>query len=361
MTVSVRGTASGRADRREPFFAELVRRVGALGGVQAASAVNHLPMHGDHWHFPFFIEGSPPPRRGEEQGATFRIARPGYFATMRIPLVDGREFSEQDQRSRERVVLVNEAMARRRWPGASAIGRRLSVSDPARGAEWYTVIGVAREVRQGRWTEESSEEMYFPHLDLGADSTAASSLEWLLDPSYLTLVIRTRSDPAPLTPAVRALVRSMEPDAPVSGVITMERVVHEQFAAPRFYLLLFGAFAAVALVLAVVGVYGVMSYGVATRTREIGLRLALGATRGRAFGMVVRQGMRLSLIGTVVGLLAALMLTRYLATLLYRVPPIDVPTFTVVAILLSLVALAASAIPARRATRIDPMVALRGE
>jgi putative ABC transport system permease protein len=234
------------------------------------------------------------------------------------------------------------------------------VDDPAKKAEWFIVVGVAKDARQGAWAEPGLAEMYFPYLATSS-ATEPGSLLSFLDPKYMTLVMRTTGDPVALAKPLEGVVREMERDAPVADVITMDQAVSAQFAAPRFYLLLMGVFAGVAVLLAAVGVYGVISYSVARRTREIGVRLALGAHRGKVFGLIVRQGMRLAVIGGAVGLVGALLVTRFLRTLLFGVQPTDPATFVLGTVILGIVALAACAIPARRAAGVEPATVLRGE
>jgi putative ABC transport system permease protein len=362
MTVSLKGTKQAKpVERRAAFFDDLTRQIRALPGVEHASVINHLPMFGDHWNFPFTVEGQPKPRPDEAAFASFRIVRPGYFQTMRIPIVAGRDFTAADEAQHAHVVVINESMARRRWPNGNPIGRRITVDDPATGPEWFSVIGVVEEVRQGSLTEGSREEMYFPYLPSPSEGTVPLRLTNFLSPIYMTLVIRTASDPTTTVRAVESIVRSMDRDAPVSNVTTMEQVMHDEFAQPRFYLLLFGAFAAVALTLAVVGVYGVISYSVARRTREIGLRVALGSPPSGPFRLVVGQGMQLAVIGIAIGVGVTLMVTRYLRTVLFGVEPTDPLTLVSVVLLLGATALAACCVPAWRASKVDPMVALRGE
>jgi putative ABC transport system permease protein len=361
MTVSLKGTKQAPAERRAAFFEGLTRQVRALPGVDHASTINHLPMFGDHWNFPFTVEGQPKPRADEQAFASFRIVRPGYFRTMRIPMLAGRDFTPVDEAAGAHVVVINESMARRRWPNGSPIGRRITVDDQTTGADWFTVVGIVKEVRQGSLTEGSREEMYFPYLPSPNEGTVPLRLVNFLSPIYMTLVVRTASDPASTVGAVESIVRSMERDAPVSNVTTMEQVVRQEFAQPRFYLLLFGAFATVALTLAVVGVYGVISYSVARRTREIGLRVALGAPPSGPFRLVVNQGMKLAVVGISVGLAVTLGVTRYLRAVLFGVEPTDPPTLLSAVLLLGVTALAACCVPAWRASKVDPMVALRAE
>jgi putative ABC transport system permease protein len=248
-------------------------------------------------------------------------------------------------------------MAERHWPGESPLGRRLSVDNPATRPVWFTVVGVVKDSRQSGWVEDMRDEMYFPHFAAEGRGSVIS----FLNPVSMTLVIRSALPPRELLPAVRAAVQSLDRDAPVSDVITLEQAVEEQFAAPRFYLSLMGGFALLALILAAVGIYGVMSYSVARRSHEIGIRLALGADRRDAFRLVVGQGLRLAALGGVAGVIGALALSRFIQSLLFGVGPSDPLTFAAVAVLLTLVALVAAAIPARRAARVNPIVALRSE
>jgi putative ABC transport system permease protein len=362
MTVSLKGTKQATPTRRRAaFFDELEREVRAIPGVEDASAINHLPLHGDHWHFPFAFEGRPRPRKDEPASASFRVIRPGYFRTMRIPLVAGRDFTADEVTGGAHVAIINESMARRWWPNESSIGRRITVDDPASGADWFTIVGVVKEVRQGSLTEGSSEEMYFPYIPGSGERSLPLRLVNFLSPVYMTLVVRTTSDPLAAVAAVESIVRSKERDAAISNVTTMEQVIRDEFAQPRFYLLLFGSFATVALMLAVVGVYGVISYSVARRTREIGLRVALGAPPTGTFRLVVSQGMQLAVAGIVIGLALALGVTRYLRVVLFGVEPTDPVTLASAVVVLGITALAACCVPAWRAARVDPMVVLRGE
>jgi putative ABC transport system permease protein len=362
MMVSLKGTKQATpVERRATFFDDLVQQVRAVPGVEDASVINHLPMHGDHWRFPYTVEARPALRSDAPTSASFRIVRPGYFRTMRIPIILGRDFTDEELAGRAHVVVVNESMARRRWPNESPIGQRISVDDPTSGADWYSVIGVVKEVRQGSLTEGSSEEMYFPYLPAPNEGQIPLRLANFLSPVTMTLVVRTASDPAPLIAMVDAVVHMMERDAPVSDVTTMSQVVAREFGPPRFYLLVFGTFGAVALTLAVVGVYGVISYSVARRTREIGLRVALGAPPSGPFRLVVGQGMQLAVLGIGIGLVIALMVTRYLRSVLFGVEPTDPMTLGAAVVLLAGTALAACCVPAWRASRVDPVVVLRAE
>jgi putative ABC transport system permease protein len=350
MVVSVAGSPEADAGRREVFYRQLLDRVRALPGVEAAGGINHLPLAGDLWGWSFTIAGRPKPNPGEAPGAVYRIIMPGYLETMRLPVLRGRGISERDDSGAPGVVLINERAAARYWPGEDPLGKQISFD----GHNWITIAGIVKNAKQGDWADEVEPEVYLPALQNRA---------FLEDPgvhfAYLTLVARTVGDPAALAPALKQAVWSFDRNLPVSEVLTMDRVVADATAAPRFEMLLLGVFATIALVLAAVGIYGVMSYSVARRTQEIGIRVSLGATRRDVLAMVVRQAMALVLAGAAVGLAGSLMLARLMSGMLYGVRPADPLTFAVVALLLAAVALAAAAIPALRATRIDPLVALR--
>ncbi|MDF1506134.1 ABC transporter permease, partial [Roseisolibacter sp. H3M3-2] len=358
MVISLRGTPADAPARRAPFFAQVAERVRALPGVEGAGFTNHLPLHGDTWRFGFLVEGRPAPRRDEAPSAVFRLVRPGYFRAMRLPVLAGRDVTAADEARGARVVVVNERLARRHWPGASALGRRIALGDDPATADWFTVVGVVRNVQQGDWSQPTTEEMYFPVVAPAAGDTAARAAG-VLNPSAMTLVVRTAGDPRAAAARVEAVVHALDRDVPVADVITLEDAVAERVTQPRFYVVLLGAFAALAVVLAAVGVYGVIAYSVARRTREIGIRLALGAAPGAPFRLVVGEGMRMALGGGAVGLAAALVATRWLRSLLFGVAPTDPATFGAAALVLAAVALAACSVPAWRASRVSPMAALR--
>jgi putative ABC transport system permease protein len=353
--VSVTGTGSAAGPRRAQFFQQVVAGVRALPGVEAASAINHLPLVGDVWRFGFAIEGRAPVRREDRPSATFRVVLPGYFETMRIARVGGRDFTDRDTRDAPPVVIVNELMARRHWPGRSPIGERLATGDLDHPT-WSTVVGVVATVKQTTWRAAADEEMYFPYLQtrLYLESTRSFA-------SYLSLVARTAPGMPPPYAGIEAAARALEPGAVVSNPTTVERAIAGEFVAPRFYMLLVGVFATVAVVLAAVGIYGVMSHAVASRTREIGVRVALGASAREIVSLVTSSGLRLAIVGSLVGVAGAVASARYLQTLLFGVEPTDPATLAAVALALVGVACAACYIPARRALAVDPMTAVRSE
>jgi len=361
LTVSLRGTAHADPARRSAFFGSLVEQVRALPGVTAVGATNHLPISGDNWNFPYAVDGRPFPRPGESPQALFRLTRPGYFNAMRIPIVRGRDFVPADEAHAAHVTIINEAMARGIFPGEDPIGKRLSVDDPLQHADWFTIVGIAHDITQNRLTNAPAAEMYYPYLRDTSVADDAPVLAAMLHPIEMMFVVRTSGDPLALSRPVQDVVHGLDQGAAVSGVATMDQVVASQFTAPTFYLLLLGSFAGVAVVLAAVGVYGVLSYSAARRTHEMGVRVALGAGPSEPFRLIAREGMLLALLGGSLGLAAALALTRYLRTLLYGVEPTDPWMFALAAVVLGLVALIACWFPARRASRVDPMTALRCE
>jgi putative ABC transport system permease protein len=354
--VSVTGSPAAAPGRRLAFYRDVLERVRAAPGVVSAGAINHLPLAGDVWGWPFAVEGRPRPAVGESPTATFRVVLPGYFEAMKLALVRGRDFTDRDALGAPGVVIVNEWMARRHWPGEDPIGRRITFDDLDKDPQWITVVGVARDAARSDWAAPPEEEMYLPLLQ---------SKGYLESPAphytYVTVVARTRSEPAALVPALREAVRSADRSVTLSEVQTMDEVVTRSTASPRFYLLLLGSFAAVALALAAIGIYGVMSYSVARRNTEIGIRMALGARRGDVLRLVMGEAVGVVAIGGSIGLAVALLLTRLMAGLLYGVDAADPVTFAAVGAVLTIVALVATYVPARRATRVDPLSALRAE
>ena len=356
MVVGVAGTEQASGGHTGNFYQEVLQKVAAVPGVQSVSGINHLPLAGDEWGFPFHIEGRPPEPPGKDLVATYRAVFPGYFRTMRIPILHGRDVTDADNLRAPGVVVINDYLARRYWPGEDAIGKRITFDDPAKNPSWLTVVGVTKNTARGNWTSPPEEEVFLPYLQNRAYLDAPSPPF-----AYLTLVVRTGLDPVALAPAIRGAIHSLDANIPLSEIQTMDHVVAEATGQSRFYLILMGAFATVALVLAGVGIYGVMSYSVSRRTHEIGVRMALGAQGRDVLRLVVFQGIIQALAGVTVGLVGALALSRLMGGLLYGTQPTDPATFAAVVVVLSGVAIAASYIPARRAAKVDPMVALRYE
>jgi predicted permease len=361
MVVSVAGSKEADPGRRSIFYHQLLERVRSLPGVQAAGAINHLPLAGDLWGWTFAVEGRPKPRPGESPSAVYRMVTPGYFAAMRLPIIRGRDVSKDDGATAPGVVIINERAANAYWPGEDPIGKRISFDDDrANPPTWLTIIGIAKNAKQGDWTAAPDPEVYLAALQ-NHDFLGDSGSDIASHVAYITLVARTIGDPAAVAPAMKQAAWSFDRNLAIAQVLTMDEVVAETNAQPRFEMLLLTIFAAIALVLAAVGVYGVISYSASQRTHEIGVRMSLGASRGDVLLLVVRQGMWLAFAGCVAGLAGALLLSRLMAKLLFGVQPTDPATFVAVASGLGLVALLACYIPARRAMRIDPMVALRYE
>lgn len=357
MEVSVNGSREESFGAREAFYRQLLRQVRSMPGVVSAGGINHLPLAGDLWGWVFMIEGRPRPRPGDFPMAVYRIAMPGYFETMRIPLKQGRLIAESDDSRSPGVAVINQRAASEYFPGQDPIGKRITfdTGDTANPV-WLTVVGVTANVKQLDWSAEPFAEVYLAALQ-HPDFLGKGDPHF----SYLTLVVRTDNNPASYAAALRQTVWSIDRNLPISEVHTMESVVDDATAEPRFEMLLLSVFAGVALVLAAVGIYGVMSYAVARRTREIGIRMSLGATRSDVLRMVMRNGMGQALSGSLIGIAGALLLSRFMANLLYGVKPTDTLTFSLVIIVLGSAAMLASFIPARRATRIEPVTALRNE
>jgi predicted permease len=341
-----------RAKYAEPerilgFFRELQRRLEALPGVQSVAASSLVPLAEGNWTASFFAEGQEPSPGKTLPLASIRAVTPGYFRTMGIPLLQGRDFTDRDESGSERVAAVDRAAARRLWPGEDPIGKRITFSDQPKDAVWLTIAGVVGNVKDLALDREPMIHVYLPH----GRSPQRS----------MFLALRTRTDAAGFLPAVREQVRAMDPDQPIFAVRTMESYVDDALAQPRLRFSLISIFASVTLLLASLGVYAVISYSVTRRTQEIGIRMTLGARRADVVSLIVRQGMPLVLLGAAVGVAAAGLLTRVLGSLLYGVGARDPATFAGVSLLLVLVASAACYLPARRAAAVDPMTALRCE
>ncbi len=342
--------AAGYAEdaRIADFYGRLLERMRALPGVRSAGAVNALPLSGGDFLITFDVEGRPAARPGEETAMQVRVATPDYFRAMGIPLLRGRGFMAHDRTGAPPVVLLSETAVQRWFPGEDPIGKRIKVGwtryEVSTGGE---VIGIVGDVKLMGLDQGSEPEIYLAHAQAPVGSVA--------------VVVRSARDPLSLAAAVRREVAALDPSLPVAKVRTIAQLVSGSVSQPRFTMLLLALFAGAALVLAAVGIFGVMANGVARRTREIGIRMALGADRGAVLRGILAEALGLSLFGVVLGLTGALALTRLMAGLLFGVAPADPPTFAAVAATLVAVALLASWLPARVATRVDPVVALRTE
>jgi putative ABC transport system permease protein len=329
--------------RQVAFYDDVLREMEGLPGVRSAAAGVTLPIGGDDFAAGVVVEGRPAPAPGQEPRAGFQVVTPGYFHTMGIPILEGRDFREGDTRDAAAVVLVNRSFARQHWPDGRALGRRIRIGGASPG--WMTVVGVVGDIRHLGPASPPRPEFYRPHTQ---------------NPfSFMAFVVRTHGEPTGLVPSIRSAVASLDPTQPISRVNTMDGHLAAALSRPRFMSTLVAAFGGLALALAVVGIYGVMAYAVAQRTREIAIRSALGARASDVVGMILSKALWLAGIGIACGLAGALGVSRLLAGLLFGVTPTDALTYAAVALILGAVALLAAAIPAGRAAHIDGVSILR--
>jgi predicted permease len=339
-------------DRVVRFFEQLLDGVRASPGIVSAGAVAGLPLQAQRGDWDFYLEGETPGPHGSDRPTDWQVVTPGYFETMGVRLVGGRFLSARDRADSPSVVLINETLARTFFANRNPIGRQIRMSGDDR--PWMTIVGVVADVRQDGLDARPQAEVYMPHSQFTPfwrDTTLRT----------FTITVKTVGDPAQAAPTVRQQVRALDPDLPVSTVITMEDVVARSVAERRLHMLLLATFALIAVILAVVGTYGVLAYQITERTREFGVRMALGAKAGDILRMVIRQGMMPALAGVVIGLAGATLVTRLLTSLLFETEPLDPTTFAATAALVLTAALIACCLPARRATQVDPSTALRVE
>ncbi len=334
------------APRKRAFYHDVIARVAALPGVEAAGAIHLLPLSGNNWNPGLRVEDHPLPEGTSLPSVDWRLVTPDYFRAMGIPLLKGRLFTTSDNEDAPGVALINESLARRYWPNEDPVGKRLR-SGFEQG-KWVSIIGVVGGIKHHGLDNDTVIEMYRPY-------------DQAPFPSSMTVMARTTHDPAALAAAIRSAVWSVDRDVPVDSVQPMSQVVSQSLAPRRATMLLLVILAAVALMLGIVGIYGVMAYTVSQRTHEIGIRMALGAQTGEVLKLVIKQGMALSLSGVLIGLGGAFALTRAMKTLLFTVSATDPLTFAGVAALFACIALLACYLPARRAAKVDPMIALRYE
>ncbi|MFY9609352.1 MAG: ABC transporter permease [Blastocatellia bacterium] len=331
--------------QRISFYEQLAEKLRRLPGVQTVGLSSGLPLGNNGWQTSFRVDGQPEPEPGKTPLTEAVIASPEYFQAMGLIVLSGRNFSEQDVKDAPRVTLIDEEFARRYWPGEEAVGKRIRTGGDGPPV---TVVGVVRRVKMDGLNDDSNRvQSYYPFRQLPRGG--------------MIVVVKTATDSMSLVSGVREQVLAIDPDQPVFNVNTMEQLRSDSIAPDRLNLMLLASFAAVALILAGVGIYGVMAYSVTQRTHEIGIRMALGARPSDVLGMVIRQGMKLAVIGLAIGLAGAWIATRAMASLLFGVSATDPLTFAAISVFFFGVALGACFVPARRATRVDPMIALRYE
>ena len=346
MRLSVAGT-SYKGDRRAIFYRELLDRVRRMPGVKSAGIADNLPLSGGIGWGSISIEGYQPSAGQDVIQSDGRVAGVGYFETMAIPLIKGRFFDEHDTEDSQPVIVIDEHMASNYWPNANPIGGRIKFGRAESKNPWMTIVGVVGNVKQYDLESESRVTMYFPEAQAGGGT--------------MYLVARTSVPPLSLVPTIGSEVRSMDPNIPIFDAKTMDQRLSESLARRRFAMLALGVFAGFALLLAVIGIYGVISFSVAQRTSELGIRLALGAQQVDVLRLVLSDGFRLVLTGIACGVVLSFAVTRFLSSLLFGVRATDLFTFGALSVLLIVVSLLACYLPARRATKVDPLVALRYE
>ncbi|MCI0387438.1 MAG: ABC transporter permease [Acidobacteria bacterium] len=346
MRVSLPGRKYGNDRKRIDFFKGAIERMQALPGVEAAGAINFMPFAQPHAGTLVEFEGRPkaPPGQGAVTGVCVTDAK--YFRTMQIPLKRGRLYTEQEATEMRHVVVINEAFARKHFPNEDPLGKRVTIYMKDENLP-NEIIGIVGDSKHAGLDSEIEPMSYWPHPELAYP--------------YMNFIIRTKGDAAAMATSARSVIQALDPEQPVADVRTMESLLARSVARARFNTLLLTVFACVALLLALVGIYGVMAYAVEQRTHEIGIRMALGARGPDVLKMVVFQGLKLAVVGVAIGLLSSLLLTRLMGNMLYQVSATDPVTFTVIGLLLILIAVLACYVPARRAAKVDPMVALRYE
>ena len=334
---------------RATFYTAVLDHLRALPGVKSAGMVMNLPLSGASMNRGFHVEGRQEPKPDENITMDYQVVSPDYFSTLEVPIIRGRGLTNADTESSERVIVVNQTMARRYWPNEDPIGKRMAIGESSKDTSWRTIIGIVGDIRHASLSEAAG--------PCGFIAYRQDLESW----PRMAFVIKGNTDAVSLTSAVRRELIDIDPAQPVYGIEPLEKLLNTSVAQRRFVMLLVGSLAFIALVLAMIGVYGVSSFSVSERTHEIGIRMALGAKPRDVLVMVLGQGMRVALVGMAIGLGSALALTRLLASLLFEVSATDPRTFAMVAVLLGAVASLACYLPARRATKVDPLVALRYE
>jgi predicted permease len=346
-TLSLPHATYNKNEKTGLFCNRLAGNLRALPGVENAGLGSDLPWTGYDENAGFNIEGKKPPPHQEFHGR-YHMATPGYFEALGVPLVTGRFFSEGDRKDSLQVILINRAMAERYWPGESVIGKRITFDDNPKDKDWITVVGVVGNIKDQPNSAGAEPAYWWPELQSG----------WSND---MSVVIRAHADTQLLSDALRNEVHRLDPNLAVADVRLIDRIVDSSVSTPRFAVVMVGMFASLAILLAAIGTYGVISYSVSQRTSEFGVRMALGAPRSALMNLVLVHAMKLAGLGAVLGVLAALAVAPLLKSLIFGVSPADPATFGSVAAMVILVALLAGYVPARRATATDPMNALRAE
>ena len=335
------------ATKQIAFFQDVNRRVSALPGVQSAGLISSVPLSGGVYAGGFSIEGRTSASENEELVSDRRMISPDYFEALGVRLRSGRGFSAQDDQTSQGVAIISESLARRFIPGEEPLGKRIKLGGRDSTRPWLVIVGIIGDVHDRALESDARPCIYVPYPQFPTAS--------------MTVVVRGLSDPKPLISAIREEVWAVDKDQPVTDIKTMDQFVETSIASRKFNALLFAMFAGLALVLATVGVYGVISYSLSQRVQEIGIRMALGAQPSNVVRLVLGQGMVLVVMGVALGLGASMALTRVMTSLLFGVSATDPGTFVLVSFLLILIATLAGYIPARRAAKVDPMVALRSE
>ena len=343
-SLSLSRSKYGEGRQQVAFFQEALQRLESLPGVQSAAATTALPLTLSVSGSDFLIEGRPAPQPGQEMVINTSGVSPEYFRTLGVPMLKGREFSDRDTSDAPLAAVINNDLARTYFPNEDPIGKRITFDE---GESWISIVGVAADVRRFGLDSNAKPEVFLPYLQLPSRS--------------MSLVIRSSTDPKSMGAAIKNEIQKIDKDMPLEETKTMQELLAESNSGRRFNMLLLSLFAGIALLMAIVGIYGVMSYTVAQRTKEIGIRVAIGAQTADVFRMVIGQGMALALIGIVLGLVSAFGVTRLMATMLFGVEATDPTTFIGIAVLLAIIAFVACYLPGRRATKVDPLIALRYE
>jgi putative ABC transport system permease protein len=345
--VMLAGESWNPPERKFAFYERVVEEVRRIPGVTDAAVTLSLPIEGSNWGSIFIVSGKPVPPRADLPSSAFIPVSPGYFQTMGIAIKRGRAFDNRDGSAAERVVVINETLARRMWPGEDPINQRLKQGWPEDAVAWRRVIGVAADVKLQGVDQNTPMQVFMPMTHSQVRNVA--------------IVARTAVDPETIASPLEAAVQTVQTDLPVTRIAPMTSLMRNAVATRRLTTLILALFGAVAILIAAVGLYGVVSHNVTERTREIGVRMALGAERRRILRLFVQQGLVIAMIGTLVGLAGALSLSRWLKQLVFGVQPTDVMSLAGAGLVLLIVAAIACYVPARRATRIDPLAALRAE